>query len=299
MFMHGSSKEAAFAAAAAVGERYLLLLQQRGAALRSREQLQQLLVSRKVLAKSVAAQSLSKSLSITTAERLAELLQNKSYLTDAPVSVHFLVSALPPKTPLAARALPVQLLQAQQQQQQQYLQTWLGLTPAAAAAAAKHLSLLIDWEYYLEKIETQLLKLLVIPAIRQNLKNPLPKLQLPSWLLSHQSIHLKQQHKIDHFFKPVDCGETYTHKQQQQKLPAGGQSRDVDRGATEASAAATTVEAQQQQQPKQQEQKMQHQQQKLQQRQQRQQEIALFKNDIQGWIAAQRIKWQKLREVKT
>ena len=40
----------------------------------------------------------------------------------------------------------------------------------------------IDWPYYLERVESMIQKLIVIPAAMQGVSNPVPRVNPPSWL---------------------------------------------------------------------------------------------------------------------
>ncbi|OEH78711.1 DNA polymerase family b protein [Cyclospora cayetanensis] len=193
VFMRGSSKEEAYALAAAVGEKYRHLISSRGAPLKTEADLQRLLLARKVLGKSVQQQTLAKSMSITTARRLADLLQNETYLSEAPVSTQYLVVALPPGAEKTARAIPVQLLQASERTRLHYVQKWMGVSASDAALIANDFKQVVDWKYYGERMDVQLQKLICIPAIRQGITNPLPGVE------RHLELQrkLQQQRKVE------------------------------------------------------------------------------------------------------
>jgi DNA polymerase epsilon subunit 1 len=44
------------------------------------------------------------------------------------------------------------------------------------------IKLILDWNYYFERLSTQIQKMVCIPAVLQNLSNPVPEIELPEWL---------------------------------------------------------------------------------------------------------------------
>ena len=40
----------------------------------------------------------------------------------------------------------------------------------------------MDWNYYFERLSSTIQKMVCIPAVLQNLENPLPEVPLPDWL---------------------------------------------------------------------------------------------------------------------
>ncbi|XP_026189746.1 uncharacterized protein LOC34618916 [Cyclospora cayetanensis] len=302
VFMRGSSKEEAYALAAAVGEKYRHLISSRGAPLKTEADLQRLLLARKVLGKSVQQQTLAKSMSITTARRLADLLQNETYLSEAPVSTQYLVVALPPGAEKTARAIPVQLLQASERTRLHYVQKWMGVSASDAALIANDFKQVVDWKYYGERMDVQLQKLICIPAIRQGITNPLPGVEVPQWLRKQQAANDERQQKLEAFFKPVyqmkqkqqQEQERQMHRQQQQERQMQQQQKTVscnDRnvaaaGDPDVSAVSAAAAARQRHLELQR---------KLQ--QQRKVEAQLYKTDFNKWIASQRMRWKEIREV--
>ncbi|KAL8433273.1 hypothetical protein ACSSS7_004058 [Eimeria intestinalis] len=292
VFIKGDSKQEAYALAAAVGSRFRYLLLSRGAAMQSDGVLERLLVARKVLAKSVAKQTLAKSMSITTAKRLAELLNNNTYLTEVPVSTQYIVMALPAGAEKTSRAVPVQLLHAPEKTKQHYLQKWLQLSPSDAAIISNNIKQVVDWEYYAERLDVQLQKIITIPALKQGLQNPIPGIDVPAWLQKQQAAADPRQQRLEAFFKPQP------QQQEQQQL-----SKTTEKGLEQAAAAAAAAEAakaalaekKQQQQLLLQQQKQKHQQHELE-IQQRLAEAVMYKQNFPEWVAAQRVRWKRIRD---
>ncbi|PHJ19863.1 dna polymerase family b protein, partial [Cystoisospora suis] len=277
-FIDGKSKQEAYASAASVALRYRELLRSEGISVQDENALEELIVTRKVLSKPVKNQGLGKSMSITTGKRLAEFLQNDTYLTDAPVSTQYIVVNRPFGAPKTARAIPVQILHADLSTKAFFYQKWLGLSTnvtlhssssplkaiqeddrkeeeeekeehhqerrerlssasatsttlgnssssvgsekdlvrkierkeeeveedggnsAAAPGGLVDVREIIDWIYYIERLDVQLQKIICIPAMKQGLANPIPEIAVPEWLKKQRAAHSPLQSKIDSFF---------------------------------------------------------------------------------------------------
>lgn len=59
---------------------------------------------------------------------------------------------------------------------------------------------LIDWRYYKQRLETAILKIIVIPALHQGLANPVPRITPPEWLKKND---LSSQTRLTSFFRPI------------------------------------------------------------------------------------------------
>ncbi|KAL8432970.1 hypothetical protein Efla_001178 [Eimeria flavescens] len=293
VFIKGETKQEAYALAAAVGNRFRYLLLSRGAALQSDAALERLLVARKVLGKSVAKQTLAKSMSITTAKRLAELLSNNTYLTEAPVSTQYVVMALPAGAEKTSRAVPVQLLHAPEKTKQHYLQKWLQLSPTDAAVISANIKQVVDWRYYAERLDVQLQKIITIPALKQGLQNPIPGIEVPTWLQKQQAAADPRQRRLEAFFRPQ-------HQPQQRQQLSKDKQNPQQAAAAAAGAAQDAKKALEEKKLRQQQRLIQQQQQKQQQQQelqqQRRKEAVLYRQDFAEWVTAQRARWRQIRE---
>jgi hypothetical protein len=59
---------------------------------------------------------------------------------------------------------------------------------------------LVDWEYYIERVGSTIQKIITIPAVLQNVANPVPRVPHPEWLRKRINI-TRSQRKLD--FKPA------------------------------------------------------------------------------------------------
>lgn len=278
--VQGSSKREAYALAAQVGQRFRHLLKSRAAALSCAEDVERLVVTRKVLAKSVQSQGAAKSMAITTARRLAELLKDPSHLTDAPLATHFVVLEKPVGTERTARAVPIQLFHADSRTRANFLSRWLGI-PLSEAALCSDMRQLIDWSYYAERLDVQLQKIVSIPALKQGLENPIPDIEVPAWLRKQQAAADPRQRRLEAFFKTLPPQPPSS----QASTKSGGASQTAPAPAPAPQRSAVQTARRQKQ---------------LERRRQieaSREERRLWREDFREWLSFQRVKWRQLRGV--
>ncbi|CDR97363.1 DNA polymerase family B, exonuclease domain containing protein, putative [Babesia bigemina] len=196
-YLLGSTKEEAYQSAAAVGLSYRRSLDSRATNLED-DDMFDLLVARKTVKNPVIKQGQQKCFGITTARRLAELFKNESYLHDGNLCMSFLLAAHPTAAPRTARAIPIQTFKVEDSLRAQCLARWLKLQLSTAMNSG--VRDILDWDYYREKLDTQLLKLVCIPAVLQGLDNPIPMIQLPGWLKRRREVSDNRQLDIASFF---------------------------------------------------------------------------------------------------
>lgn len=204
-YLLGSTKYEAYQSAAHIGLRYRKALDSRATDMPD-DDMFDLLVARKTVKSPVVKQTHQKCFGITTAKRLAELFKNDSYLHDGNLCLSFLLAAHPAGAARTARAIPIQTFKVDVALRSQCLARWLKLQLCTAMnSGARDI---LDWDYYREKLDTQLLKLICIPAVLQGLDNPIPLIQLPGWLKKRKAGDTSRQKDIKSFFsisvKPVD-----------------------------------------------------------------------------------------------
>ncbi|KYF39384.1 DNA polymerase family B protein, partial [Toxoplasma gondii ARI] len=325
--IEGKTKEEAYGAAAAVAYRYRDLLTSQGVSVQDDEDLEELIVTKKVLGKPVVSQGLGKSMSITTGKRLAELLRNETYLTDAPVSTQYIVVNRPVGVEKTARAVPVQLFHSSPETKAFYYHKWLGISPSSVASfssssgeitgdasgsASTHalasidIRQLIDWSYYSERLDVQFQKILCIPAMRQGLPNPIPEVAVPEWLKKQQATNNPLQSKMEHFFKwkkHAAPATTETQKEDRQEraesgdLFADGEAAvDVENIPEVNCMQGSRLETRASQLPEEQKGLQARREERERQMEQKQEEKRMWKHDIVAWVAAQKQKWRQQRE---
>jgi DNA polymerase epsilon subunit 1 len=80
--------------------------------------------------------------------------------------------------------------------QQLHLQKWLGIFPSATTDPRSFL----DWSYYRQRLETAILKIIVVPALHQGVENPVPRVVPPEWIIRNISLTRSTQTRLSNFF---------------------------------------------------------------------------------------------------
>ncbi|CAA9989020.1 DNA polymerase epsilon, catalytic subunit a, putative [Plasmodium knowlesi strain H] len=197
-FLKGKTKEESYYYASLTANKWKNLIDSKAVDIDNDDELFDLILAKKVLNKSVKEQPNAKSFGITTAKRLSELLCNTSYVEDNNVSTQFIVASKPIGSDITFRAIPIQIFKTNVETQIHYLGKWLGVTfPPDVPVNVRDI---IDWDYYKQKLEVQILKLVIIPAIKQNINNPITSISVPEWLKKQINISEGKQKKITAFF---------------------------------------------------------------------------------------------------
>ncbi|ORM39971.1 DNA polymerase epsilon catalytic subunit A [Babesia sp. Xinjiang] len=220
-YLLGSTKEEAYQNAASIGLSYRRSLDSRAANLED-DDMFDLLVARKTVKRPVAKQSNMKCFGITTARRLAELFKDDSYINDGNLCMSFLLASHPADAPRTARAIPIQTFKVDVSLRSQCLARWLKLQLSTAVNSG--VRDILDWDYYREKLDTQMLKLVCIPAVLQGLENPVPMIQLPAWLKKREMTDSRQRN-ITSFFA-VNVNGVASSKVSSKRNAAGGSDPD-------------------------------------------------------------------------
>ena len=199
VYLKGSTREEVYREAAKVCGRWLAFLQRKGGTA-DKKIVFSLISESKSLSKSVEASAPLKTMGTTTARRLTELLGDMTYVQESGIKCEFVVSAFPSNKSRSERAIPVRLFEAAVVEQAHFLQKWTGSRDGC-------LSRLLDWDYYTERLTTQILKLVVCPAILQRVSNPVEDVKPPEWL--RKELHLKSIVKLDSFFTITKSREAH------------------------------------------------------------------------------------------
>lgn len=271
-FLEGDSLQTCYQAVARVADYWLDILHTKGSHLTDHE-LFELISENRSMSKSLEDYGDQKSTSISTARRLAEFLGDEM-VKDKGLACKFIISLKPVGDPVASRAIPVAIFSAEPEIKQHYLRKWCrdpGMTDFDIRS-------LLDWQYYLERLESVIQKLILIPAAMQHVPNPVPRVTSPDWIrrfvermaIGGKSSGAKQLKMTDMFSKkPRESSE--------------------DESADEAPAAKHVKFADEQQQEeevaKSESTKHKH----------TPSDAKLFENDYSAWIASQKANWAAQR----
>ncbi|PSN62480.1 DUF1744-domain-containing protein [Corynespora cassiicola Philippines] len=174
-FLEGTTLAETYGAVAKVADRWLDILDTRGATLAD-EELIDLIVENKNMTKTLEEYGAQKSTAITTAKRLAEFL-GEQMVKDKGLNCKYIISARPRNAPVTERAVPIAIFSAEESVKRYFLRKWLKEDPGDMDPRS-----ILDWNYYRERLASVIQKLITIPAALQKVKNPCPRVPHPEWL---------------------------------------------------------------------------------------------------------------------
>ncbi|XP_067911587.1 DNA polymerase epsilon catalytic subunit A [Heterodontus francisci] len=195
-FLKGTTLEEVYASVAKVADYWLDVLYSKAANMPDSE-LFELISENRSMSRKLEDYGEQKSTSISTAKRLAEFLGDQM-VKDAGLSCRFVISKKPEGSPVTERAIPLAIFQAEPSVKKHYLRKWL----KSPSLEDLDIRLILDWDYYIERLGSAIQKIITIPAALQQVKNPVPRVRHPDWL--HKKLLEKndvyKQKKINELF---------------------------------------------------------------------------------------------------
>jgi DNA polymerase epsilon subunit 1 len=194
-FLEGTTLEETYGAVANVANRWLDILDTRGATLAD-EELIELIVENKNMTKTLEEYGAQKSTAITTAKRLAEFL-GEQMVKDKGLNCKYIISSRPKNAPVTERAIPLSIFSAEESVKRYFLRKWMKEDPGDMDPRS-----VLDWDYYRERLASVIQKLITIPAALQKVKNPVPRVPHPEWLdrrIRQKEDKLQQKKMTDMF----------------------------------------------------------------------------------------------------
>ena len=154
----------------------------------------------KVLSRAVSDYGGRKITYLTCAKRMGEFL-GEEYTKTKGVVVKFFISKKPSGKPRSERAIPTEIFFTEPSIRRKLLRKWLG----DSGMINFDMRQIIDWEYYKERLANTIQKIISISAALQDVKNPVPKIPLPDWLIKRVKESKYTQKSIGQFFlaKPI------------------------------------------------------------------------------------------------
>ncbi|RMY26027.1 hypothetical protein D0867_00337 [Hortaea werneckii] len=196
-FLDGTTLEETYGAVAKVADKWLDVLHGKGQTLAD-EELIDLICENKSMTKTLEEYGAQKSTAITTAKRLAEFL-GEQMVKDKGLNCKYVIACRPRNSPVTDRAIPVAIFSAEENVKAYYLRKWMKDDPGDMDPRT-----IIDWDYYLERLNSVVQKLVTIPAALQKVRNPVPRVPHPDWLerrIKMKDDVFKQQKMTDLFQK--------------------------------------------------------------------------------------------------
>ncbi|GLC51172.1 hypothetical protein PLESTB_000473800 [Pleodorina starrii] len=227
-FLAGVSLEECYCAVAAVANRWLDLLDTRGADLNDEELLEHISEAT-TMSKALAEYEGRKSCAISTANRLAAFLGDER-IKDKGLNCTYVIAKQPASMPTSERAIPVSIFSAEPAVARAWLRRWCG---GDVGSGGQHgvpdVRDIVDWDYYRERLGSAIQKIITIPAALQGLTNPVPRVKHPDWL--HKKIRERtdkcQQLRLDHLLARMRDKVAKEQQQQQDEEDAAMVDADV------------------------------------------------------------------------
>ena len=188
-FLLGNDLESCYEAVAAVANRWIDMLDTKGADLTDQELIEHISES-SVMSKGLDEYDGRKSCAITCARRLAEFLGD-GRVRDKGLVCNYVLSAFPTGTPTSERAIPVAIFSTDPSVARSYLKKWCGgrIGMSDDSSVLPDVRDILDWAYYKERLGSAIQKIITIPAAMQQVANPVPRIKHPDWLYKRVTEH--------------------------------------------------------------------------------------------------------------
>lgn len=118
-----------------------------------------------------------KSTSISTAKRLAEFLGDQM-VKDKGLACRYIISRKPEGSPVTERAIPLAIFQSEPSVKRHYLRKWLKDNSITDVDIRQ----VLDWNYYIERLNGAIQKIITIPAALQGVRRDCFSLFAKFWL---------------------------------------------------------------------------------------------------------------------
>ena len=176
-FLSGTTLDECYGQVSTIADQYLDILYSHGEDLDD-EELIKLLTERTTMSKTLEEYEGRKSQAITTALRLAQFL-GPEMIEGASLACDFVISKKPLGAKITERAIPIIIFKEEPAVRHHYLKKWLKDNTIGPDLDIREI---IDWEYYVGRLNNCMQKIVTIPAALQGLDNPVPRVAHPDWL---------------------------------------------------------------------------------------------------------------------
>ena len=199
-FLEGDSLEGCYAAVGKIADEWLDVLHSRGEALED-EELIDLISENRSMSRQLEDYGSSKSTAITVARRLGDLL-GMDQVKDKGLNCKLLICRKPSGRPVTVRAIPVAIFESEPAVMRHYLRKWLKDPNMADENGDFDVRNLIDWDYYVTRLNSCIQKIITIPAALQRISNPVPRCAHPDWLqkMVREKLNPFKQKRISDMF---------------------------------------------------------------------------------------------------
>jgi len=201
-FLDGGSLKECYAAVGVVANRWLDVLWDKGAD-QDDDELMELITETKTMSKSLEDMGSAKSTAVCCARRLAEFLGD-GMVKDSGLSCNFIISRFPEGEPVSNRAIPAAVFSTETPVKKHYLRKWCKNN--SMTEADMDIRKLLDWDYYIVRLDAAIQKIITIPASLQHVDNPVPRSVQPEWVdrLAREKADSRKQRAITSMFTKVE-----------------------------------------------------------------------------------------------
>ncbi|OUC43799.1 hypothetical protein D917_09513 [Trichinella nativa] len=199
-FLKGSSLEEVYGSVAEVANYWLDLLYSKAVDITDAE-LFDLISENRSLSKKIEEYGNQKSAPIIAAKRLAEFLGDEM-IKNSGLNCRTVILKEPRGAPTSERAVPVAIFQADANIARHFLKRWLKRCDFSENFDIREI---IDWDYYIDRLGSTILKLISIPAAIQGVTNPVPRIPLPEWVRNKVAVtdNSRKQVRLNDLFQPM------------------------------------------------------------------------------------------------
>uniref|UniRef100_H3G7C4 DNA polymerase epsilon catalytic subunit n=1 Tax=Phytophthora ramorum TaxID=164328 RepID=H3G7C4_PHYRM len=201
-FLDGDSLEECYASVAKCANRWLDVIDTRGKSMDD-EELMALITENKSMSGKLDEYEGQKSTSITTARRLGEFL-GEEMVKDKGLTCKMIIVSRPYGEKVTERAIPTAIFATEDAVKRHFLKKWLK-DPHLQDFDIRSI---LDWDYYRTRFASTVQKIISLPAAFQNVRNPVPRIELPDWMRKQvrEKNAKHQQGNMKQFFKAAAKG---------------------------------------------------------------------------------------------
>jgi len=179
-WLYGGSLKDAYKAVADIAHDHLRILNDHGGDLETEELIEKIQESCSMSRRLEDYAKDQKGLALTCARRIADFL-GADMVRDKGLNCTFIISKMPPGRPVTSRPIPIQIFSAPTDVRRKWLTKWCE-DPSLGRQEDIDIRDILDWEYYTARLASCIQKIVTIPAAYQNVPNPVPSIEHPTWL---------------------------------------------------------------------------------------------------------------------
>ncbi|RLN54924.1 hypothetical protein BBJ29_009366 [Phytophthora kernoviae] len=201
-FLDGDTLEECYSSVAKCANHWLDVIDTRGKSMED-DELMALITENKSMSGRLDDYEGQKSTSITTARRLGEFL-GEEMIKDKGLTCKMIIAARPYGEKVTERAIPTAIFATEDAVKRHFLKKWLK-DPHLQDFDIRSI---LDWDYYRGRFASTVQKIISLPAAFQNVRNPVPRIELPDWMRKQvrEKNAKHQQGNMKQFFKTAAKG---------------------------------------------------------------------------------------------